>query len=953
MAVFIKNIASTTLRRTDEGDEQPITITTADGGMAVVERIADATAINVVSSTGLTFENIRITSEEGVRGEGVGIFGGSSHIGLKNIVIENSGGNGVHSTSSSDLQFDNVTITNAAVHGMRLSNIDGLVSNGLSIYGTGAYGIGIQKNTLSRDIYFNDTIIRNSGGDGVDVKGQMVHTGEPLIHFDGISVAMNASTGSSAGLDLRGHVSVNDANITLEGSTFGIRLRRGEGKDSDATGTNGSAGYGEISNTTITSLSGRGTGIQVSSGDTDILDTRIEGMSSGNAILLINATNIDDPIRLGGVSINGNAIRDFQTLSANRLADARPADEDQRYTLLFPDGIVDGTDGADVIDASFMDADGDSPGDGADTISAGAGDDTVIAGDGNDVIYGDATGAGVVDLTQTLNGQITVSTSSYWDRNRFSEEDLIDGITGTGFGHTRNGANEFFQLDFGQAINATQIVISNRANGYGDRLNGAEVVALGDSGNEVYRSAPISGAQTGSQHVFSLPVGIDARTFRLEHQGQYLHVAEFQVLGRPDAGPAGNDVIFGGAGDDTVDAGEGSDSVDAGAGDDTVIMSGSFNHRDGFDGGSGTDTLVLSPDDDRSLTVNISGGWVGDGRAGGQTFTNFENIITAGGNDNVIGDAGNNIIETGAGDDVLNGGEGSDKVYGGSGDDFVTMDGSFGGNDFMDGGSGHDTLLFSAADNRVLTINMAAGNVGDGRAGGQTFINFETVIGGNNSDTFLIGHHGASFTVKGGKGRDTFEGLGGKGYKYVDGGSGKDTLTFKGEAHQFDAARIVFTGDEAGRAIFDGRAGHFVQFRDVEVVEGTQASDYVDARADHNGAIVKGLGGNDELYGGTGVDELFGGSGNDVLGGGSGANVLTGGTGADRFLFAKAGDGLVDVITDFLSGTDVIDLSAHEIAFADLAIVETGGNSQITYGTGLEMVVEGVTGLTAGDFDFT
>jgi len=67
------------------------------------------------------------------------------------------------------------------------------------------------------------------------------------------------------------------------------------------------------------------------------------------------------------------------------------------------------------------------------------------------------------------------------------------------------------------------------------------------------------------------------------------------------------------------------------------------------------------------------------------------------------------------------------------------------------------------------------------------------------------------------------------------------------------------------------------------------------------------------LIAGAGADTLLGGAGSDRLVAGSGRDVLTGGSGADKFVF-KTGDvtaasGQHNLITDFVSGTDVIDLS--------------------------------------------
>jgi serralysin len=66
------------------------------------------------------------------------------------------------------------------------------------------------------------------------------------------------------------------------------------------------------------------------------------------------------------------------------------------------------------------------------------------------------------------------------------------------------------------------------------------------------------------------------------------------------------------------------------------------------------------------------------------------------------------------------------------------------------------------------------------------------------------------------------------------------------------------------------------------------------------------------LIGGAGNDTLIGGAGNDRLVGGTGVDTMTGGGGADTFVFLlgdSPASGQHDRITDFVSGTDHIDLS--------------------------------------------
>ena len=90
--------------------------------------------------------------------------------------------------------------------------------------------------------------------------------------------------------------------------------------------------------------------------------------------------------------------------------------------------------------------------------------------------------------------------------------------------------------------------------------------------------------------------------------------------------------------------------------------------------------------------------------------------------------------------------------------------------------------------------------------------------------------------------------------------------------------------------------------------------------------ILSGLGGN---------DTLIGGAGNDTLIGGTGVDKLTGGTGSDVFDFNALNElglssGKRDIITDFTSGLDKIDLSSIADANADII-----GNQDFKWATKL------------------
>jgi Ca2+-binding RTX toxin-like protein len=116
------------------------------------------------------------------------------------------------------------------------------------------------------------------------------------------------------------------------------------------------------------------------------------------------------------------------------------------------------------------------------------------------------------------------------------------------------------------------------------------------------------------------------------------------------------------------------------------------------------------------------------------------------------------------------------------------------------------------------------------------------------------------------------------------------------------------------------------------------------------------------LSGGAGNDSLIGGAGNDRLIGGAGVDTMTGGGGADTFVFAagdsSAASGQHDRITDFIVGTDHIDLSGID-AIAGTAGVDlfrfiataafdgTAGELDYSYNSALGVTI--VQGDTNGD----
>ena len=96
-------------------------------------------------------------------------------------------------------------------------------------------------------------------------------------------------------------------------------------------------------------------------------------------------------------------------------------------------------------------------------------------------------------------------------------------------------------------------------------------------------------------------------------------------------------------------------------------------------------------------------------------------------------------------------------------------------------------------------------------------------------------------------------------------------------------------------------------------------------------AVINGTGNADDnkLLGNTANNTLKGLAGNDTLDGGAGTDTLTGGTGNDIFKFTAVTDTKVpapDILTDFTSGEDVINLANLHTAALPLTLLTAKGS---------------------------
>lgn len=293
---------------------------------------------------------------------------------------------------------------------------------------------------------------------------------------------------------------------------------------------------------------------------------------------------------------------------------------------------------------------------------------------------------------------------------------------------------------------------------------------------------------------------------------------------------------------------------------------------------------------------------------------------------------------------------GSDTIsYSGSGD--VVIDLRAATLKFSEGGGGYISQVLGEGAGFTIangvTIENASGGSGDDLLIGN---DADNGLSGNGGSDQLFGGMGND-TLSGGSGADTV--VGATGSDTIIGGSGADVLIGNSSADTISAS--------SGNNMIYGGSG-------ADTLSGGTGSDMIDGGTGND--TINGNGGQDDLIGGRGDDVIDGGAGADTITGGTEQDSLTGGGGADTFVFRSVVDSAAvrpDTITDFSRGTDIIDLGG--VASGTLSIVgsltgdagqlvlsEAGGDTNVQVdanGDGIAemiIIVDGVTGLDAGDF---
>lgn len=777
-------------------------------------------------------------------------------------------------------------------------------------------------------------------------------TGNDVVTLTAVDFTSALSVGVSTGKDKV----VNNANVALTVTAAAASIT----VDDTLTGGTGTDTLTLTADSGTAELSANVTGFEVinlvADGTNTIkLDLGADAVIAAKSSLTINGSALTAAATVDAGDISTNTKSVVITTGAGADTIDGGAGNDSIVSGAGADDVgggagndtIDGGAGNDTIDGE---AGNDSliGGDGDDSIVTGAGNDTVSAGAGNDTINvgsnlaaGDSIDGGDGIDTLVVSGSITASVLSGVTNVEAlsltgggSSATLAAALSGITTIDLSDTSAQTLTLDTGytgvasvkltgdtngkdaivNTANATLVVTANASDilstvsitgGTGtdtltltadggtanlSAVTGVDGITIVDGGDAATGTAGSGGTLLGDDVTITLgsyatAISIDAGA--LDGNSDSTKSETLTLTGGSATknitviGGGGNDTITTGSGNDSVTGGDGADSITSGSGDDYLsggagndrFVVSSFDAKDTVVGGDGTDTLVISSTvTDSGVFANVSGVEILE-LSGATDVTlltgagSFTTVKQATGSANVITFAVGYTAATTV--DISGHTTDADKLVNAAG---VAMTVTGNAKDFVatttiTGGTGTDSLRITADKGTSVFTNITSVEsvtLLDGIDGGETV-------------TLDLGSYATAASIDGSALVGALTLTGGSATKNltVTGGAGADGLTT-------GAGNDSISAGSGADTISSGTGN--------DVVLGGAGADSIDAGA-----------GNDSVDGGDGADTIIGGAGSDTL---------TGGAGADRFIFVDAQSTSVstDTITDFVTGTDTLEL---------------------------------------------
>jgi serralysin len=620
---------------------------------------------------------------------------------------------------------------------------------------------------------------------------------------------------------------------------------------------------------------------------------------------------------------------------------------------------------------------------GDDWLQGDGGIDTLLGGAGDDTIY---PGTGGFNAGETFNGGAGTDLLEFSGYNNNYRVDLAAGeidVVGGGF------LSSLVNIENVNAGNGNDVITgdygANALDGGGgnDVINGGggADTLIGGDGNDTLEGGYVTDSIDGGdgddlirvldgEYYDSVDGGIGNDT--LDHSastysGEIFDFSTGVMTGSHYNGGSATvinvETYLDGSGDNTIHS-DGSGFFGGGGGNDTIVAGNGT--AETLDGGLGIDLLDLTYGG-FTYVIDLATGVT---NFSGESFINFENLISGVGNDSITGSSADNMLNGGAGDDTILGASGTDTIYGGDGNDdlngglfkddlfgeagddtFRVTSGDFGDN--VDGGSGSDTLNLSGWTNSSIAwmVDLAAGTYeflpnSYGVNGEYTAISIENVIGSDFNDVIngsgdanMLNGGGGDDTLTGGGGTDTI--YGGVGNDDLNGGSSKDDLF--GEDGD-DTFRV--TGGDFGDNV-DG--GNGTDLLDLSGWTNGSIAWMVDLAAGTYELLPNGFGVNGE-YMAVSIENVIGSAFDDVITGSDVANMLNGGDGHDSINGYHGADTLDGGIgRDTVDGGNGNDLIyggfGNDLLFGGFGhdtLDGNGNNDTIDGGNGDDLVIGGL-----------